>query len=378
MKKFLAMLLAAAMLLGSVALADDTIRFGIFEPMTGSYAGAGAMELEGFELANEMFPEVLGRKIELVIGDSKSDKTEATAAAEWLVGQDIVAVLGSNSSGLCLAGSDVFAMAEIPALTATGTNPTITLLCDWYARACFIDPFQGTMLARFCVEQGYKNVAIIQEIESEYAVGLVKYFQEELAKHEGFTVTTIGNFNNADQDFTTHLTTALAQNPDVIFTPVGFAPSAALIASQARQLGYNGPIIGGDTLDASELYDIAGDAAEGVVFSTFYDAAQPATELTTQFLDAYRAKYGKEPSGITIMAFDAYLMMRDAIERAGTTDNYAVMEALAETNGFIGAAGAITLDENRDAVRPVVFKRVVDVKEDGSVVTEFVMMVEPE
>ena len=196
----------------------------------------------------------------------------------------------------------MFAEAQIPALTATSTNPTSTLMSDWYARICFIDPFQGTMLARFAVENEYKSIAIIQEIESEYAVGLVNYFEQELTNHEGYAVSSKGNFVNTDQDFTTLLTDALSKNPDVIFTSVGYAPSAALIIKQARELGYTGPIFGGDALDAPELYEIAGEKVDGVIFTTFYDAAQPATELPSQFLEAYGAKYGKTPAAPTIIS----------------------------------------------------------------------------
>lgn len=374
MRRLLTILLALTLLCVPMAgmAEEDTIKIGVFEPITGSYAGGGAMELEGFQLANELYPEVLGKKIELAVSDSKSDKVEASMAAQSLVDRGVVAVLGSYSSGLSLAGADVFAKAEIPALAATSTNPMLTMDNDWYARICFIDPFQGTMLARYAVETGYHNVAIIQEIESEYAVGLVNYFEQELAAHEGFTVTSKGNFVNTDQDFTTLLTDAMSKNPDVIFTSVGYAPSAALIIKQARELGFTGPIFGGDTLDAPELFQIAGENVDGVIFTTFYDAAQPATELTSQFLDAYREKYGKEPSATNVMCFDAYLTLRAAIETAGSTDRAAIRDALFATSGFVGAAGAITLDESHNAVRPVVFKQV---KGDGTSV--FVSMIEP-
>ena len=146
MKKFLAMLLSAALLCPAMAMAEDTIKIGIFEPMTGATAAGGSMEKEGFDLANELYPDVLGKKIELVYGDNKSDRAEATLAAQSLVDKGVVAVLGSYGSGLSMAGGEVFAENEIPALTATATNPTITLDCEWYARICFIDPFQGTML----------------------------------------------------------------------------------------------------------------------------------------------------------------------------------------------------------------------------------------
>lgn len=372
MRKVLALLVAALLLLPAAGLAEGTIKIGIFEPITGSYAGGGAMELEGYELAKELYPTVLGQTVEFVVADSKSDKVEATNAAASLVNAGVAAVLGSYASGLCLSGADVFADAQIPALAGTATNPMVTQN-DWYARICFIDPFQGTMLARYAVEQDYKKIAIIQEIESEYAVGLSTYFQQEVAKHDDFEITTIGNFVNTDQDFSTLLTDALKNNPDVIVAPVGYAPSAALIVKQARELGYTGPIFGGDTLDAPELAEIAGEYVEGVIFTTFYDSAQPATEKTSQFLDAYHAKYNKEPAAPVIMCYDAYLTLLDAIERAGTaTDSAAIRDAIFATSGFVGAAGVITLDENHDAVRPVVFKQVA---KDGT--SSFLAMVEP-
>ena len=372
MKKVMAMLLVMTLLCPALALAEDTIKIGIFEPMTGATAAGGAMEKEGFDLANELYPEVLGKKIELVYGDNKSDRAEATLAAQSLVEKGVVAVLGSYASGLSMAGGEVFAEEEIPALTATATNPTVTMDCEWYARICFIDPFQGTMLARYAVKNDYKKIAIMREKDSEYAVGLVKYFQDELAKNEGFEVVEVCDFMNKDEDFSALLGAVLSKEPDVIFTSVSYADKAAQIMKQARALGYEGAFFGGDTLDAPELFNIAGDAAVGAVFTTFYDAAQPATEKTSEFLDAYRAKYGKEPAAPTVMAYDAYLTMRGAIETAGSTDAEAIRDALFATEGFVGAAGVITLDENHDAVRPVVFKAV---QADGS--TAFVDMIEP-
>lgn len=373
MKKVFALVLAACLLLTSVtALADDTIKIGIFEPMTGATAGGGAMEKEGFDLANELYPEVLGQKVELVYGDNKSDRAEATLAAQSLVEKGVVGVLGSYTSGLTMAGGEVFAENEIPALTVSATNPMVTLDCEWYARVCFIDPFQGTMLARFCVKREYSKIAIMCEKDSEYAVGLTKYFQDEMAQHPEVEVMDPVYFMNKDEDFSALLGTVLAGQPDVIFTPVSFADKAAQIYKQARALGYTGDFCGGDTLDAPELFNIAGEAAVGAVFTTFYDANQPATEKTSEFVDAFRAKYGKEPSANAVMAYDGYLTMLNAIETAGSTDNEAIREALFATNGFVGAAGVITLDENHDAVRPVVFKAV---KDDGT--TEFVDIIEP-
>jgi len=363
MRRILVTLLILTLLVPTtIALSEETIKIGIFEPITGSYAGGGAMHVEGYELARELYPTVLGLPVEFIYGDSKSDKVEATNAAASLVTKGVVAVLGSYSSGLCLSGADVFADAGIPAITPTGTNPMVTQ-GDWYARVSFIDPVQGPALANFAIEQGYKKVAIIQEIESEYAVGLVSYFERVISATDGIEVSSKGNFVNTDQDFTTLLTDALKYEPDAIFTSVGYAPSAALIIKQARELGFDGPIFGGDTLDAPELFEIAGTAVEGVVFTTFCDADQPANEMTAQMVGAYRAQYDKKPAAPTMMSYDAYLTMLDAIERAGSTDSAAIRDAIFATSGFVGAAGEITINENHDAVRPVVFVQMLD---DGS------------
>ncbi|MDR2506233.1 MAG: ABC transporter substrate-binding protein [Oscillospiraceae bacterium] len=373
MRKIIAVLLVAIMLVPAFALSEGTIKIGIFEPITGSYAGGGAMEVEGYELAKEHYPEVLGLPIEFIVADSKSDKVEASNAAASLVSQGVVAVLGSYSSGLCLSGADVFAAAGIPTITPTGTNPTVTE-SGWYARICFIDPQQGPALAGFAIGQGYKKVGVIQEIESEYATGLVKFFKEKIDATEGIEISSTGNFFNADQDFTTLLTEAISKEPDAIFASVGAPATAGLIVKQARELGYDGPIFGGDTLDGPELYQIAGEAAAGVVFSTFCDADQPLNDITARMVSDYRAKYNKKPAAPTMMSYDAYLTLLDAITRAGTaTDSTAIRDAIFATSGFVGAAGEITLNETHDAVRPVVFVRKLA---DGS--ETFLASVDPE
>jgi branched-chain amino acid transport system substrate-binding protein len=372
--KILAVALAALLFVPAIALAEDTVKIGIFEPITGATANGGAMELQGYDIARELFPTILDMPVEFVVADSQSDKVVASNAAAKLVSEGVVAVLGSYGSGLSMAGDPVFSEAGVPALTATSTNPMVTQ-GEWYARISFIDPFQGTMLARYAVENGYKKVAIFQDIEADYAVGLVTYFNNEIKNYPDVTVTSTGNFVSADQDFSALLTEALRNEPDVIFTSVQNGTSAGLIIKQARDLGYTGPIIGGDTLDDSKMYELAGQAASGVVFSTFCDADQPANDLLRTFLDAYHAKYGEDskPAAPTIMCFDAYLTMKNAIETAGTIeDKAAIRDALFATSGFEGAAGVVTLDENHNAIRPVVFMQVQD-----DLAPKFVNMIEP-
>jgi branched-chain amino acid transport system substrate-binding protein len=339
---------------------DDVIRIGVFEPMTGANAAGGALEVEGVELANKLYPEVLGKKVELVVVDNKSDAVEAASAAALLVEKEkVAAIIGSWGSSLSMAAGDII-RDKVPTVGASCTNPLVTLGNDWYFRVCFIDPFQGKVMATYAYENlGAKKAAIIQEINNDYAIGLAKFFTDAFVELTGDkdAIVSVANYNTGDQDFNAQLTNIKAANPDVIFAPGNFTESA-LIVKQARQLGIEVPIIGGDTYETPEFVEIGGEDVEGTVFSTFYTSEVPITKESEKFLAEYRKEYGKEPAAVTALAYDAYILILDAIERAGSTDPVALRDAIAETEGFEGAAGIITLDENGDAVKNAVIKQV--------------------
>ena len=263
---------------------EEVIKIGVFEPMTGANAAGGEMTVEGIELANETRGEVLGRIVELVIVDNKSDKVEAANAAARLIDKDkVVAIIGSYGSSLSMAAGDIVKKAEVPAVGCSPTNPLVTLNNDYYFRVCFIDPFQGTVMANYAVnELGAKKAAIIQDVTQDYSVGLSKYFVDAFKELTGDEdgIVEISSYNTGDQDFTAQLTNAKAKNPDVIFAPGNYGESALLI-KQARDLGIDIPILGGDTWEAPELVDIGGPAVEGTVFSTHFTAEAPVTELST-------------------------------------------------------------------------------------------------
>lgn len=336
------------------AAEGDVIKIGVFEPLTGANAAGGAIELEGVKLANELYPEVLGKKVELVVVDNKSDKVEAANAAARLIEKEkVVAIIGSWGSSLSMAAGDAVRNAQVPALGASCTNPLVTLNNDYYFRVCFIDPFQGTVMANYAMNKlNAKTAAIIQEISSDYSVGLAKFFTDAFKELTGDENAIVGSasYNTGDQDFTAQLTNIKQLNPDVIFAPGNFTESALLI-KQARQLGIDTPILGGDTWETPEFIEIGGEAVEGTVLSTFFTSEVPITEMSKEFLDAYRAKYDKEPASVTALGFDAYIMLLDAIEKANATDPKVIRDTLAETKDFMGAAGIITLDENGDADR---------------------------
>lgn len=344
---------------------NDVIKIGVFEPITGANAAGGQLEVEGVKLANKLYPEVLGKKVELVIADNKSDKVEAANAAARLVEQEkVTAIIGSWGSSLSMAAGDIVRNAKIPAVGASCTNPLVTKGNDFYFRVCFIDPFQGTVMANYAFKKlNARKAAIIQEVSNDYAVGLAKFFQDAFKKLTGDEncIVAIANYNTGDQDFSAQLTTIKEKNPDVIFAPGNFTESA-LIIKQARQLGIKTPFIGGDTWETPEFITIGGSAVEGAVFSTFFTSEKPITKESEKFLTEYRKEYNKEPAAVTALGYDAYILILDAIKRANSTEPEKIRDAIAQTKGFEGAAGIITLDENGDAVKNAVIKVVKDGK----------------
>ncbi|MCE5221672.1 MAG: ABC transporter substrate-binding protein [Clostridium sp.] len=344
---------------------SDVIKIGVFEPMTGANAAGGQLEVEGAKLANKLYPTVLGKKVELVFADNKSDKVEAASAVSNLVEQENVnAIIGSWGSGNSMGAGDVVMEAKVPTVGASCTNPLVTVGNDYYFRVCFIDPFQGKVMAKYAAEKlKAKKVAFIEDVSSDYSVGLCKFFSDTFVEITGDkdAIVAKSKYNTGDQDFSAQLINIKGSNPDVIFAPGNFT-ECALIIKQARQLGITTPIIGSDTWETPEFIDIGSDAVEGSVFSTFFATETPITQESKVFLDAYREEYNKEPSAVTALSYDAYLVILDAIKRADSTEPAKIRDEIAKTKNFPGAAGVITIDENNNAVKDAVLKVVKDGK----------------
>lgn len=349
----------------------EVIKIGVFEPLTGANAAGGELEKLGIDLAHELYPNVTinGTEIpvELKYVDNKSDKIESANAARNLV-DDFGAhiVLGSWGSSNSIAAGPVFLEAEVPAIGTSCTNPLVTLGNDYYFRVCFIDPFQGAVMANYAFnEAGFKKIAIIQEVSNDYSVSLAQIFTNSMKDLTGDEncITSVGNYNTGDNDFSAQLTAIKNSAAEAIFFPGNFTESA-LIMKQARELGIKIPFLGADTWETPEVIDIAGSAAEGAVYSSFYDPAAPLTDRTEEFLKAYADKYGADTlaAGVTALGFDAYLLAIETIEKAGTVDGPTLRDTLAATENFEGATGYVTLDENGDAVKPAVIKTIKDGK----------------
>ena len=371
-KKYLLLLLSVVLVLstlvgcgGNGTTSSDVIKIGVFEPLTGANAAGGEMTVEGIELAHAKVGEVLGKKVELVILDNKSEKVDAANAASRLIDKDkVVAIIGSYGSSLSMAAGDIVKTGKVPAVGCSPTNPLVTLDNDYYFRVCFIDPFQGTVMANYAFnELRAKKAAIIQDVQQDYSIGLSKYFVDAFVKLTGDadSIVATTSYNTGDQDFSAQLTNVKALNPDVIFAP-GNDGESALLIKQARDLGIDIPILGGDTWESPVFLSVGGSAVEGTVYSTHFTSESPVTAASEEFLNEYKAKFSKEANAFAALGYDAYMVIIDAIEKAGTEDPVAIRDKIAETTEFIGATGVISLDENGDAVKSAVINQVKDGK----------------
>ncbi|HOA23946.1 MAG TPA: ABC transporter substrate-binding protein [Aggregatilineales bacterium] len=335
----------------------DEIVIGVYEPMTGAMAAGGELTMQGVNLAYKQVPEVLGVPIRLVLVDNRSDKAEAATAMQRLIEQEhAIAVIGSYGSSLAMAGGEVAEAAGIPVMGCSPTNPLVTQGKDYYFRACFIDPFQGRVMAKYAVEElGVERVAILQDVAQDYAVGLSAFFREAFIELTGSAdgIVAFTSYQTGDQDFTAQLASIMEADPDAIYAP-GYFGDGGLIAKQARELGFDGYIMGADAWEAPELIEIGGDAAEGLVLSSHYHPEAELSPASLPFVEAFQEEYGEPPSAFAALGYDAYMLVIDGIQRAGSFDPAAIRDALAETTNYQGVTGTISMDENGDAVKDAV------------------------
>ena len=371
MKKVLALVLALMLILPAVALAEDVIKVGVFEPVTGENGGGGFQEVLGMRYANQVAPTVdiggKSYKVELVEVDNKSDKTEAVTAAQSLIASGVSVVLGSYGSGVSIAAGGIFADAHVAAIGASCTNPQVTLGNDYYFRVCFLDPFQGTVMANYAFQDGAKTAAVITQLGDDYSSGLGNFFLKAFKGLAGdAAIVSDEQFQTNQTDFKAILTNVKAANPDVIFAPSSIA-TAPLLIKQARELGITAKIMAGDTWENVTIIENAGKDAEGVTFSTFFDEADPtAADFVKGFKEYLKANPdslekngGEGVAAVSALGYDAYMTAIAAIQAAGTTDSQAIRDAL-PTVSITGVTGAIGFDENGDAKKDMAYIKTVE------------------
>ena len=354
---------------GAKQEAKDIKIGGNFE-LTGGIANFGKQTTNGIKLA---FKEVnaaggvLGKQLTFVEADNKSEPSEATNAITKLITQDkVVAVLGPVASSNVLATLQVSQDNKVPVLTATGTNTKITVdggkVRPYAFRGCFIDPFQGTVMANFASKSlKAKTAAIYIDNSSDYSKGLAQVFEESFTKNGGKIVSKEA-FLQKDQDFKTILVKIKGTNPDVIYVP-GYYEEVGKIVKQARELGITAPFVGGDGWDSPKLVEIGTAAALNNTFMTNHYSVEDTSSASKAFVDAYKKEYGQVPDAMAVLGYDAMYVLIDAIKRANSAEPGKIRDALAATKEYPAVTGKISLNENHDAVKSAVILELKDGKQ---------------
>jgi branched-chain amino acid transport system substrate-binding protein len=352
------------------APAGDKVLVGHVGSMTGSEATFGQSTDNGIRLAADQWNAkggIAGKQIEVKTYDSQGKPEEAAVAATRLLVNDKVNVLlGEVASSRSLAMAPVADERQVPMISPSSTNPRVTKeggkVRPFVFRVCFIDPFQGTVMAKFARDNlKIAKVAILRDVGNDYSVGLADFFQDKF-RQLGGEVVTDQSYKAGDQDFKAQLTAIKNKNPEAIYVP-GYYTDVALIARQARELGMKQPLLGGDGWDSAKLYEIGGKAIEGSFYSNHYSPDDPSPRIQ-EFVKAYQGRFGAVPDGLAAQGYDAAMVGFDAMNRAADGSGASVRDAIAATKDYPGVTGIITIDANHDAVKPAV---VLEVKDGKSV-----------
>lgn len=364
---------ASLLAMPSAAFAQ-AIKIGHYGSLTGSEATFGRSTSNGVKMALAELNGaggINGKQVELVEYDDKGDVRETGAVVTRLVTSDkVVAVIGEVASSLSLAAAPICQLNQVPMVSPSSTNPKVTLTGDYIFRVCFIDPFQGYVCAKFAHDdKKAKSAAILIDQGSAYAVGLAEEFKKNFEKMGG-TITTSQSYNKGDQDFSTRLTAIRSGNPDIIFVP-GYYTDVANIAVQARKLGINAPLLGGDGWDSEELPKNAGKAIEGSYYSN-HAAPDDPNPAIQNFIQKYQDEYGATPDALAALGYDAANLVFTALKQTNGEGGAKLRDAIAGTKDFNGVTGTINFNETRDAVKPAV---IVELK-DGK--PKYVTTIKPE
>lgn len=365
----LAVLLAGC---GSGQQSADVIKLGANLEMTGNNATFGQSAANGTKLAIKEINAkggLLGKQVSLVVADNKSEAAEAANAMQKLITQDKVsAVIAPIASSSVIAGAQVNMDNKVLAISPTASNPKVTVdpntgkVRDYLFRAAFIDPFQGLVMANFATKTlNAKKAALYIDNSSDYAKGLGQFFKETFIKNGG-TIVAEEAYLAKDTDFKATLTKLKAATPDVVFVP-GYYQEVGMIIKQGRELGLSVPFLGGDGWDSAKLPEIAGGAAlNNTFFANHYSPDDNSPAITT-FVESYKKEYGQTPDAFAALAYDATMMVFEAIKRANSADPVKVKDELAKTKDYPAVSGVITLNETHDAVKSAVIIEMKDGKQ---------------
>lgn len=356
------------------AIDGNVIKLGVFEPTTGENGGGGMQEVLGARYANKLMPTIdingTTYDIELVEVDNQSDKSAAVTAAQSLISQGVVAVMGSYGSGVAIAAGETFAENGVPAVGCSCTNPQVTLGNDFYFRACFLDPFQGTVMASYATDEGYKTAAVISQNGDDYSTGLAGYFKKSFEELGGEIVSD-ETYQTNESDFNAILTKIKSTNPDCIFIPSSIN-TATLILPQISANGIEAQVLAGDTWENATIISEHG---VGVAFSTFFDENDESNPVAAEFVNGFKEYLNSDSQNITFNAdtdtvaavsalgYDSYLSIYEALKSFDGQDSeinsVAIRDALVNVS-FDGVTGHISFDENGDAIKDTAFIKTID------------------
>ena len=332
------------------------IRVGYYGDLSGRTSSFGQSTKNGVEMAADEINKaggINGRQIQIMVEDDQGEPNKAATVVSKLVNQDkVAALLGEVASSNSLAAAPKAQEAKVPMISPSSTNPAVTQVGDYIFRVCFIDPFQGEVMAKFAVNNlKAKRAAILYDFNSDYSRGLEQFFKRSFTQLGGQVVIE-KSYTQGDRDFSPQLTAIRSASADVIYVP-GYYGEVGVIANQTKQLGIKAPLLGGDGWDAPQLWQLGGEALNGDYISNHYSVDDPSPAIQ-KFVADYKTRYGLAPDALAALGYDAMKVLADAVRRAGTTESTKLRDAVAHTTSFPGVTGAITINEERNAVKPAV------------------------
>jgi branched-chain amino acid transport system substrate-binding protein len=337
---------------------------GYYGDLSGRTSNFGQSTKEGVLMAADEINKaggLNGRQVQILSEDDEGRPEKAATVVTKLIDQDkVVALLGEVASGNTLAAAPKAQGAKVPMISPSSTNPAVTQVGDYIFRVCFIDPFQGEVMAKFAANTlKAKKAAIMLDFNSPYSRGLTEFFEASFTKLGGQIVNK-QSYTQGDRDYKGQLTAIRSASPDVIYVP-GYYGEVGVIAKQAQQLGIKAPLLGGDGWDATQLWELGGDALNGDFISNHYSVDDPSPAIQ-KFVVNYQGRYSKRPDALAALGYDAMKVLAEGIKKAGTTDGPKLRDAIAQTKDFAGVTGTISLDAQRNAVKPAVVLKLQDRK----------------